>query len=121
MGWTPFPYPAVVTFEPRAALRSPLFSGDASRYHPPIDAATFIWLFIVLKLPIIAALLLVWYAVKEPEPNVDDDAGRGGSDRDPGHGPSRPRPPRRGPHASPPPAPPPRVRTAAGRKLTHRS
>ncbi len=83
-----------------------------------MDAATFIWLFLVLKLPIAAALILIWYAVKEPEPDADDDSGHGGSDREPDHRPFRPRPPRRGPHASTPPPAPRRVRTVAGRSPT---
>lgn len=82
---------------------------------------TFIWMFVVLKIPIIAALALIWYAIREPEPATDDEPRDGGSDREPDRGPRNPRPPRRGPHASPPPLPPPRVRTAKGRRVTHRS
>ena len=74
-------------------------------------------MFVVLKIPIIAALWLIWYAVREPEPLADEGPPGGGSDREPDHRPRQPRPPRRGPHAGPPPAPPRRVRTAAGRKL----
>ena len=86
-----------------------------------MEVTTFIWMFVVLKIPIIAALVLIWYAIREPEPAADDEPRDGGSDREPEHGPRLPRPPRRGPHAAPPPAPPARVRTAAGRRLTHRS
>ena len=82
-----------------------------------MEVSTFIWMFVVLKVPVIAALWLVWYAVREPEPLPDEGTGGGGSDREPDPRPHRPRPPRRGPHAGPPPAPPRRVRTATGRKL----
>jgi hypothetical protein len=78
-----------------------------------------IWMVVVLKLPIVAALLLVWYAVKSPDPALDEDPPNGGgSDRHRGRGPRHPRPPRRGPHAATPPAPPRRVRTATPRRLT---
>lgn len=74
-----------------------------------------IWMFVILKIPILAALVLIWYAVQEPAPPADEsDESGGGSDRE---GPSRPRrpgPPRRGPHGTPPPAPPRRVRTTSG-------
>jgi hypothetical protein len=76
----------------------------------------FVWMFVVLKIPVLAALWLVWWAIKEPEPVVDPD--EGGSDRRPDPRTRGPRPPRRGPHAAPPPTPPRRVRTAAGRKLS---
>lgn len=82
---------------------------------------TFIWMFVVLKIPIIAALVLIWWAIQEPEPVADEAPGDGGSDREPDHAPRHPRPPRRGPHATPPPRSPQRVRTAAGRKLTRKA
>ncbi|MCW3063840.1 MAG: hypothetical protein JWN32_1012, partial [Solirubrobacterales bacterium] len=41
--------------------------------------ATFIFMMLVLKIPIVALILLVWWAVKqEPEP-VDSDGGDGGT------------------------------------------
>ena len=83
-----------------------------------MELPTFIWMFVVLKIPIIAALWLVWYAIQEPEPEMDDEQAGGGSDRNPHRGPRSPRPPRRGPHASPPPPAPVRVRTVKGRSLT---
>ena len=64
-----------------------------------MEVSTFIWMFVVLKIPIIAALWLIWYAVREPEPLPDEGPGGGGSDRQPDPRPRRPRPPRRGPHA----------------------
>jgi len=78
---------------------------------------TFVYLMVFLKLPIIALLLIVWWAIRqkpetgEPPP----DEGDGGS-RKPRH----PRPPlrplpRRGPHhGATPPAPPSRVRAVSG-------
>jgi hypothetical protein len=86
-----------------------------------VELPTFIWMFVILKIPIIAALWLIWYAIQEPEPQVDEERPGGGSDREPERGPRTPRPPRRGPHASPPPPAPARVRVARGRKITHRS
>jgi len=77
----------------------------------------FIWLMFVLKIPLIALLWLVWYAIKatpEPEPDVRDG---GGSDRSHPRGPAHGGPPRRGPHADPPPAAPARVRVVRGRTL----
>jgi len=83
-----------------------------------MELSAIIWLFVILKIPILAALYLIWYAVQEPEPATDETEERGGgSDRAGGPRPRKPRPPRRGPHGAPPPAPPSRVRTAAGRKL----
>ena len=78
----------------------------------------FIWMMLVLKIPIAALLYLVWWASRqEVEPSHDGDGG--GNDRHP-HRPTRrppPRPPRRGPHADPPPRAPQRVRVTA-RRLT---
>lgn len=86
-----------------------------------MNAPTFVWMFFVLKVPIVLALWLIWYAIQEPEPATADDQDEGGSDRRHGHSPRDPRPPRRGgPHAAPLPAPP-RVRTPAhSRDTTHR-
>jgi hypothetical protein len=77
----------------------------------------FFYMFVILKIPLLMALWLVWWSVKDEVP-VDEDPGGGGSDRaEPDHPrPRRPRPPRRGPHAGPRPAPPKRIR-AHGRRL----
>ena len=83
-----------------------------------MDVPVFVWMFIVLKLPIVAALLLIWWAVKEPEPSVGEDDGGSRRPRDPKPRPRRPRPPRRGPYATPPPPAPARVRAAGGRRLS---
>jgi hypothetical protein len=75
----------------------------------------FIWLMVILKIPIVALLWLVYWAVKssreeEPEPVLD---------RSYGHRPDRPSPPRPrlprrgGPHATPRPPAPARVRARA--------
>jgi hypothetical protein len=80
---------------------------------------TMLYLFVALKIPILAAIWLVYWAVKqEPDPSEDvrDD---GGSKPRPHPIPRLPRTPRRGPHADPEPAAPPRVRPvrARGRDL----
>lgn len=74
----------------------------------------FIWLMIVLKIPVAALLYLVWWAVHQvPEPITDADDGEGGIGRPHPHhprtGPDRPR--RRGPHGDPAVPAPPRCRT----------
>lgn len=80
-----------------------------------MELSTFIWMFVVLKIPILAALWLIWWAVKEPRPADSDEDEGGGTRRPerPRHPRTPPRPPRRGPqHGTPLPAPP-RVRTRA--------
>jgi hypothetical protein len=68
-------------------------------------------MFLVLKIPVVSALLLIWYAVKEPAPAEDDaDASGGGGSHHPRLRP--PRGPRRGPHSELAPPSPPRVRTS---------
>lgn len=71
----------------------------------------FFYMFVILKIPVVAALWLIWWASRAPEPVDEADNEGGGSDRVHPR-PSRPRPPRRGPHAGPPPVPPRRTRTA---------
>jgi hypothetical protein len=78
----------------------------------------FVWMMVILKIPIAALLWLVWWSSKAPEPQEEEPArvdprsihGPDGPRR-----PRRPRPPRRGPHAEPPPRTPSRVR-AYGRR-----
>jgi hypothetical protein len=76
----------------------------------------FIWIMVILKIPLFMLLYLVYWAVKSsgneaPEPVRDPRVGHR-PDRPP---PRRPRPPRRGgPHAAPRPSAPGRVR-ARGR------
>jgi hypothetical protein len=88
-----------------------------------VDAWTFIWLLVILKIPIVALYLIVRWAVRQtPETATEQDGGIGPTLR-PRHPRSpRPRPSRRGPHgdrACPSPA---RVRTAtlAGHARTSR-
>ena len=73
------------------------------------------WLAVILKIPIVALLWIVWWAIRQtPVEEGEDDQG-GGSDRDPRpHRPDHPRPPRRGPHADPQPLAPARVRVSRG-------
>jgi hypothetical protein len=80
---------------------------------------TFFWLMVIMKIPIVALILLVWWAVRAvPEPVVEEDA-RGGDDEGgskvpASHLPKPRRPPRpRGPHGSPTLPSPPRVRRRA--------
>ena len=74
----------------------------------------FIWIMLVLKIPLIALLWLVWWAVKQTDQPAET-GGDGGSHRplhprpDPGH------PRRRGPHGDPIAPPPARVRTTTAR------
>jgi hypothetical protein len=85
-----------------------------------MDAWTFVWLFFILKIPIVALFLLIRWAVREPDPEPEprDDGGIGPRSRPlhPHHPHSRlPRSPRRGPHAEPSPASPRRMRTVVAR------
>jgi hypothetical protein len=74
----------------------------------------FVWLFVVLKIPVIAALWLVWWSIRDPEPPEEPRGDGGGSDRGPHRHPRprRPGPTRRGPHGEPIGAPR-RVRAGA--------
>jgi hypothetical protein len=82
-----------------------------------------LWLFVALKVPLVAALWLVWWAIhQEPEPE-EAPPGDGGQrvtgPREPVH-PRRPLPhaPRRGPHGDAALPSPPRVRTVDARART---
>ena len=76
---------------------------------------TMLYLFVFLKLPIVAACLLLWWAVRQ-EPEYDDTGGGGGGGRPRPHPrPKLPPAPRRGPHRDPAPAAPARVRTVRAR------
>jgi hypothetical protein len=77
---------------------------------------------VILKIPIIALLTLVWWAVKqEPEPADEEPRERIRHRPDRPRKPRRPGPTRRGPHAAePPPVPPKRIRARAKRvERTH--
>jgi len=84
-----------------------------------MDAWTFVWLMVFLKIPIVALFLIVRWAVNqtpEPEPGQDGGIGPRPSPHRPHHPRARlPRPPRRGPHGDPSPSSPPRVRTLVAR------
>jgi hypothetical protein len=82
-----------------------------------MDLATFLWMFIALKLPVAALLFLVWWAIKEPEPETVDEDDGGSRRPDPHRGPRAPRPPRRGPHAGEPLPAPSRVRALGPQPL----
>ena len=87
-----------------------------------VEVWGFIWLMIVLKIPIVALLYLVWWAVHQvPEPVSESEDGEGGLGQPHPHrpvkGPDRPR--RRGPHGDP--APPAPARTRAGARARDRS
>jgi hypothetical protein len=75
----------------------------------------FIWLMLVLKIPIAALLYIVWWAIhQDTEPDGGPSDGEGGSKTHPHDDlrPRLPRPPRhRGPHGSPSPPAPQRSRT----------
>jgi hypothetical protein len=85
-----------------------------------VDAWTFIWLMVILKIPIVGLFLIVRWAVRQgPETAPEGDGGIGFSPRPrhPSHPRSRlPHSPRRGPRCgTSAPAAPPRVRTVATR------
>jgi hypothetical protein len=87
-----------------------------------MEAMTFIWMFVVLKIPIVMLLTLVWWAAKTPEPAAPSEDDGGSRRPDPHRGPRVPKPPRRGPHAGAPPPAPKRVRTdahARGARTSH--
>jgi hypothetical protein len=103
-----------------------------SRAHPddlgrsPVYAAsvdvTFVFMMLVLKVPIVAMLWLVWWAVHaQPEPGSQhgEDGGGGPPVTQP-PAPRRPGPRHRGPHGDPLPASPSRSR-APGLRLRRRS
>jgi len=84
-----------------------------------VDAWTFIWLMVILKIPLGALFLIVRWAIRQ---TPEEAGGDGGIGRLPGPtGPPHPRPqlprrPRRGPHPGPLPSAPPRVRAVIGRQ-----
>lgn len=84
----------------------------------PVDTWTFIWLMVFLKIPIVALLLLVRWAVRAvPEPAPEESGGIGSDSRRPRHPrPTLPRLPRRDPGCGGcAPQSPPRTRTVLAR------
>jgi hypothetical protein len=95
-----------------------------------VDAWTFIWLMVILKIPIVGLYLIVRWAVRQTPEATGEDGGIGPlpgalHPRDPSHPhhpahprhprPRLPRSPRRGPHGDAPFAPPARVRAVVAR------
>jgi hypothetical protein len=80
----------------------------------------FVWLILVLKIPVAALLYIVWWAIKQSDEEPAPGSGDGGS-RTPQRHPRRPfpGPPRRGPHGEPAPPSPPRVRTVVAKAREH--
>jgi hypothetical protein len=85
-------------------------------------SATFIFLMLILKIPIILLFSIVWWAVHskpEPEPVAGEDGGTkrpvGPRPRPRHPRPALPRNPRRGPHGAQRVAAPPRTRTVVAR------
>ena len=73
-----------------------------------------LYLFVALKLPILAACLIIWWAVRQ-EVDPDDGSDGGGGRPRPHPAPKLPRAPRRGPHRETQPPAPARVRAATAR------
>jgi hypothetical protein len=73
---------------------------------------TMLYLFVALKIPIVLAGWLIWWAVKQ-EPDPAEDRGDGGSRVRPHPVARLPRPPRRGPHGGDALPSPARVRRPA--------
>jgi hypothetical protein len=81
---------------------------------------TMFFLFVALKVPLIALCWLVWWAIRAVPEDDEVPGDDGGSKRERPHPPRPlPRNPRRGPHGEPAPPSPPRVRrvTARAREL----
>jgi hypothetical protein len=101
--------------------RTDLLSRAGGGYPAGVQWPTFIWMFLILKIPIAALLWLVWYAIHaEPEPAAGESDEGGGPGHSPSPRPRRPIGPRRGDHPLPRTASPSRVRLAA-RKLTRKA
>lgn len=82
----------------------------------------FVWLMLVLKIPIAMLLYIVWWAIKqsdeEPATGSSGDGGTKVPSRPHPRGPF-PHPPRRGPHGDPAPPPPARVRVVVAKAREH--
>ena len=73
-----------------------------------------LYLFVALKLPILAACWVIWWAVHQ-EPEYPEDSNGGGGRPRPHPAPKLPHAPRRGPHHEAAPSSPPRVRPLSAR------
>ena len=80
----------------------------------------FVWLMVVLKIPIAMLLYIVWWAIKQTDEEPTSGSSEDGGSKVPAHprGPT-PRSPRRGPHGDPAPPSPPRVRTVNAKAREH--
>jgi hypothetical protein len=93
----------------------------------PGMSAAFIFLMVILKIPIALLLYIVWYAIKsppQPEPVAGEDGGTkrplSPRPRHPQHPrPALPRNPRRGPHGAPQAAAPARMRPPVVARARH--
>lgn len=78
---------------------------------------TFIYLMVVLKIPIVALFTIVWWAVHNTDETAAETRDEEGGSKTPPH-PREPRPTRRrprGPHGEPQLPAPPRTRTTVAR------
>jgi hypothetical protein len=76
----------------------------------------FLWIMLALKIPLVALLWIVWWAVRaEPEAEQDHKGGDGGIKHRPHPRRPFPRRPRRGPHGDPALPAPPRTRSVVAR------
>jgi hypothetical protein len=83
-----------------------------------VETWGFIWIMLILKIPLGLLLWLVWWAV-HATPEYEDAPGGDGGSHDRPHPPRRPRRRPRGPHGDPAPLPaPPRVRTVVKARKT---
>ena len=73
------------------------------------------FMFVALKLPLLALCWLVWWAIHQVDDPAQDSGGDGGARHRPHPLGPLPRLPRRGPHGDPEPPSPPRIRPAAVR------
>lgn len=86
-----------------------------------MDVWGFLWIMVVMKIPLVTLCWLVWWAIRA-QPDLEDEPqdGSGGSKR-PHTPPRAPRRRPRGPHGDPAVTPPkPRVRTTAKGRQTER-
>jgi hypothetical protein len=83
-----------------------------------VNTWVFIFMMVVLKLPILALFGIVWWAVRQKPEEADDASGNGGSPKPSSPHPRSPLPhsPRRGPHREPAAPAPPRMRVSGSRQ-----
>lgn len=124
------PGTAPPTIDRAAGARAPTSVrrvAQAVRSRPPGGSIArvdwgFIWLMFALKIPLIALLWLVWWAVHatpetDAQPAGDDDGGTKRANRHPRN--RFPRRPRRGPHGAPAVPAPPRTRSVVRARGRH--